>query len=55
MRDDIKEALGKVKESCYELAKIAPYDRFRIEYNFNSRINDRGKLDLICIQHFYSS
>jgi hypothetical protein len=55
MRDEVIEQLRRIKDECYKLTGLVAYDRLRIEYSNNKKINDRGKLDMIPIFHCYSS
>lgn len=55
MREDIKQCMSRIKEACYEMSLIAPYERFRLTYDKNKRINDKGKLSLEIIHHYFSS
>jgi hypothetical protein len=55
LSSEINVQLNKIKKECYKLSDIVHFERFRIEYNKNKRINDDGKLDLIPIFHCYST
>lgn len=55
MKREIREQMEVIKSECYKLSQIAPFEKFKIEYNKNKRINDRGKINLVEIHSFYSS
>lgn len=46
---NINEQIEIVKNECHKLALMIDYDKVRIEYNNNRKINDCGKIDIMPI------
>ena len=55
MKEEVKEQLNIIKRECFKLSQIVNFDRLRLEYNKNKKYNDEGQLDMIHIQHLFSS
>ncbi len=55
MRDDIKFQMNKIKRECFILSQLTGYDRMQVVYNKQKKFTDEGTLDLINIQHCFSS